>query len=358
LANSVSYRLGTQNDTGVRFNDDSCYESAYEPGQYSLYELEAVATDEFAPLRVEAAESQSSGYQTLMLRGDDGAFAPLTLAIDGQACQLVVIDGSPRCLASSQVIGSGSQFADAQCTEQVAAAWFANEDCVEPAHALVYTTDPNDSCNTLVKVREVVGRVDVDSPLYLTSGDACSESGQASSPATYYVLGDEAAAQDLPELSRTLIGEGRLQRIEYRFAASDGAGPGYPVGIYDSQLEQDCYVARFADGVLRCMPNSAVYVSSSSPFADPDCTERVTPIHDCLRDPRPTVGYLPVPLECSIAAAPIAEVYEFGAEHTTEIYQQTATGCEAVARQDDYSYFSTSPVDPNAVLATIEEQLR
>jgi hypothetical protein len=358
LYEANAYRLSTKHDTGVRYNSNACYESAYDPERYSMYELEPLPLGDLPILALEAVQSSDSdARETLLVRGDDGAFSSLSLSIKGHSCQLVEMGESLRCIAGSPITSGSGFFSDAGCSADVATSWMSHPDCDSAAYALFYASDPTDSCKTSIIVREVTGELDPAAPLYGGSPESCYETVQSDRGA-YYLLGSEAEPDDLPEVTRRLVGEGRLQRIEYRFSDAPDSPPAYSPGAYDTRLGSECNFSHFSDGKVRCVPSDATHLTASPFFADAGCTTKLASIQDCLATPPPRIGYLPSTAQCGIYSAAIDELYEFGDVHSGATYQQTNAGCEAVERLDSVTYFVLSLVDPDAVLGGIDSQLR
>ncbi len=357
LYEANAYRVSTRHDTGVRYNGDACYESAYDPERYSMYELEPMALEDLPALALEALpSSDTTAGETLIVRSDDGAFSSLSLAIDGHTCQLVEMDGSLRCIAGAPIISAGGYYSDAECSDDVATTWMANPDCDDASHALFYAPAADGTCEVDVQVREVLGLLDSTAPMYAGDPESCYETIQSDRGA-YYVLGAPAAPSDLPEVTLRLAGEGRLKRIEYRFRYAPDSPPAYSPRAYDSAMNSECSFWRFSDGNVRCVPVDAVHLGTSSFFADPECSTKLASIQDCVAARQPLLGYVPVTALCELYNAPIAELYEFGELHTGEVHQLTDAGCQAVVRLDSVSYFVLALVDPDSVLIGINSRL-
>jgi hypothetical protein len=215
-----------------------------------------------------------------------------------------------RCLP---YYSGGIRYLDATCSERGAEDWSYQDACRNPDGADLgapwrpYAREPVDECGT-ARVYELPPPEEVpelDTVYSLDDSDAAMCTATPLTERTRYLPLQEEAAPDqfaLGSLELVHCGPGytsgtRLQAID--FVWEDGYQTSQ--SLFDSQLQQRCFVGNAADGRSRCLPGFRPLIAWNE-FLDAECTRGFARLPSpCLDAPDPFAGedfvQVPVPNE-------------------------------------------------------------
>jgi hypothetical protein len=258
-----AYRLGeaTLAEVAYRVIDGECREeptvstARYFPitGTRPLEDF-VRADDEIVEVTAELAE--------IRRRADDGAHEKIgvfDLGFGVPCDPLRLDDFAYHCVPRPRYrLGN---YADAACTERLAYPASCADDLGEllvESHAA--------GCYQWSSVFEVGERFE-GTQYSLQSADDCAFSAR-SVDADSVLVKAEIPVDELAQFEPAVRG-GRLQQTNLAYAGERLVPAKGDAGVFDIELETECFFATAEDGVLRCLPRGA---RESSMFADLDCT--------------------------------------------------------------------------------------
>ncbi|MGD0680025.1 MAG: hypothetical protein ABSC94_31970 [Polyangiaceae bacterium] len=134
----------------------------------------------------------------------------------------------------------------------------------------------------------------------------------------------DALTDPTPEANADPSQSGTRLKLQY-YAGSDGSKQ--TAGMFDSQLNVQCYFGKASDGTIRCLPApspNTVTASTQNYFADASCTQALGLTGLCST---PTVIAMSVTNNCTTTTTN----YQAGSQFTGQLYQSSSTGCTAVS---------------------------
>lgn len=253
-------------------------------------------------------------------------------------------------------------FSDAACSSSVAVATVCTpprslayrgyDDCGDQTATLFETGTPSTDFGQLFEV-------DPDSEIctdYQLAPKAFDGTLRTVAPATLVPMTAFAATTEV----RT--GSGRLQLIE---AATPGGEGAYPLGFWDTQLDQACAVSPLfvaADGSTRCLPDSIrLFDDDRGFYSDSSCSVSLAPRHSSPTFCGPMVTFASRHAPRPMAASPSdglvptrVHLFPFGDRYEGTAYAHALNGtCGATFAPEGVSLYTIEAELPPSGLATV-----
>jgi|GEM_PF-6903233 len=336
-------KRGALVDDGRRFetSGDMCIESAYEPSLFSMYVVEPEPLSTFVELE---RHSQGDGEKTTDgYLSESGFFLPTSLSLNGTPCRIIEVGDELRCLPSATQVFGGAYFADSTCETPAAGVFGYPESCEAPAFVAI-TQSSDEACPTRTTTYFELGSRLPEDGLYQQAG-MCLVSSIPEFAG--YPLGDEVSPESFPLIEETHVGEGRLRRVERRFADQPDSTPFVPTFAWDEERGAHCWFTEFQDGTIACLPSNVRVVNSSSAlFADAECSRALT-YNDLCQPAEFAYEFVDVG-DCG---GGVATLYEFGARFVENThFVRTDTGCEEVDSTGVDDLFELTEVEPSSAV--------
>lgn len=138
----------------------------------------------------------------------------------------------------------------------------------------------------------------------------------------------DALTDPTPEANADPTQSGTRLKVQY-YAAADGSKQ--TAGMFDSQLNVQCYFGKASDGKIRCLPipsSSAVTATTGGFYADANCSQALgVTIGACAQTP--TV--INVTATDNSTCTTTSTNYQAGAQFTGPLYQLSSSTCTAVS---------------------------
>ncbi len=306
--------------------DGSCAETVVNPDA-AYYRATPVDWDRYVEgsVRYEIVDGET-GLALQYTDGSDGSSMLTGFAIDGSSCTATSFDTEPtklRCLAG--LVGHFDRYADATCTQP---AVLTNPEC-SPLPELIQLGAVDESGCRGPGAVHLANEPNQGAVYETYSGNGCNEES-AAEPQVLVSLGAPVAAEDFPQLSNTIHGEGRLS---FETVTADGRSQSTGTW-FDTEHGASCEPTKFADGSWRCFPQQRADLSSY--YSDPDCTQALHGAYAdaCADDPSAMFsatteyGYLPEIGRCNHTVQDVLRLEPYAGP----VYQIRAD-CEDAAQE-------------------------
>jgi hypothetical protein len=310
----------------------------------TLYELEPVPPETFVATSL-AHRPRASGLDAYVREAEDGSWQALMLFDPSRGSQCVQSTAhsqlANRCVPQTAAILG---FTDAACTTGAVPTASVNTCFGLPSLLGRSTLDESTCPPTITTHLFEIGETREVALDYAPSGDLCLQIPSESSEA--FLQGAPVDPSDLPEVEFFELGSGAVRARFDGFAGEPYVLAGSGRSLVDAQTGLECDPLTFADGSLRCVPNSFEQTSGQQHFyTDADCAGvsvyawlRSLP---CLDERAPPVGVVIGESDATCGGYAITDVRPVvGEVAPAELYEyddQSAT-CQPVTPEIGYRY--------------------